>query len=194
MSAVKAMIGLGNPGPKYEWTRHNVGFWAIDILAKQLQVPVTRSKHQSLVGESRIGDSPVLLVKPQTFMNLSGQAVQEIVHYYKLDPTSDVIVVYDDMDFQPGQLKLRTRGSAGGHNGIKSIISSLGTEEFCRVRLGISRPAPGVDIISHVLGTFRPEDKERVWKAAEASVDAIRYCLAHDFERAMSRFNQVSFE
>jgi peptidyl-tRNA hydrolase, PTH1 family len=191
---LKAIIGLGNPGPKYEWTRHNVGFWAIDILAKQLQVPVTRSKHQSLVGESRVGNVPVLLVKPQTFMNLSGQAVQDVVHFYKLDPTSDVFVVYDDMDFQPGQLKLRTRGSAGGHNGIKSIISSLGTEAFCRARIGIGRPAPGMDIISHVLGTFRTEDRERVWKAAEASVDAIRYALEHDFEKAMSQFNQVSFD
>ncbi|MFB5190486.1 aminoacyl-tRNA hydrolase [Alicyclobacillus fastidiosus] len=190
---MKVIVGLGNPGPKYEQTRHNVGFWVVDKLAVKLGVSVTKAKFQSLVGESRVGHETVLLVKPQTFMNLSGMAVQEVVNYYRLQAEEDVIIVYDDMDFAPGQLKLRARGSAGGHNGIKSIVAQLGTESFCRMRLGIGRPAPGMDVIGHVLGTFSKDDRVHVDKAAEAAAEAALYIVEHGFERAMNEFNQVSF-
>ncbi|WAH37330.1 aminoacyl-tRNA hydrolase [Alicyclobacillus dauci] len=188
-----AIVGLGNPGPKYDATRHNVGFWAIDGLAKTLQVSVTKSKFQSLVAECRVDGESVLLVKPQTFMNLSGLAVAEVVNFYKLRPEDDVIVVYDDMDFRPGQLKLRAQGSAGGHNGIKSIIAQLGTEAFCRVRVGIGRPAPGLDVIGHVLGKFPKEELQKVEKAVEAAQEALMVSVKKGFAHAMNQFNQVSF-
>ncbi|GMA57125.1 hypothetical protein GCM10025858_16280 [Alicyclobacillus sacchari] len=137
---MKAIIGLGNPGFKYERTRHNVGFWAIDRAAQKLGVVVDRAKFQSLIGEARVAGEPVLLVKPQTYMNVSGVAAAEIARFYKLDVEQDILVMYDDMDFLPGQLKLRARGSAGGHNGVKSLIQSLGTDSFCRIRIGIGRP------------------------------------------------------
>ncbi|GEO26345.1 peptidyl-tRNA hydrolase [Alicyclobacillus acidoterrestris] len=190
---MKVIVGLGNPGPKYEQTRHNVGFWAIDRLAAKLSVAVTKAKFQALIGETRIGAETVLLMKPQTFMNLSGQAVSEVVNYYRLQPETDIVVIYDDMDFAPGQLKLRMRGSSGGHNGIKSIVAHLHTEAFCRMRIGIGRPAPGTDVIGHVLGVFSQADKERVEKAADAASEAALYSIEHGFERAMNEFNQVSF-
>lgn len=190
---MKLIVGLGNPGPKYERTRHNVGFWAIDQLSKQLNVNVNRAKFQSLVAETRIASEVVLLMKPQTFMNLSGDAVEQAVSFYKLDVPSDVIVIYDEMDFAPGQLKLRQSGSAGGHNGIKSIIARLGTEAFCRVRIGIGRPLTGAETIGHVLGTFSPAEAPRVEAAAKSAADAAMYAVEHGFHKAMNRFNQVSF-
>lgn len=190
---MKAIVGLGNPGPKYAATRHNVGFWVIDKLAARLNLTVTKSKFLSLVGEGNAYQQSILLVKPLTFMNISGDAVREVVQFYKLDPTSDLIVVYDDMDFNPGQLKLRQKGSPGGHNGIKSIVSSLGTESFCRIRLGIGRPPIGKDIISHVLGTFSLDDRIRLEKVVDVSTDAILHSMEYDFEHAMSQYNQVTF-
>lgn len=190
---MKAIVGLGNPGLKFERTRHNVGFWTIDELAKRLSVSVIKAKFQSVVAECSIGGERTILVKPQTFMNLSGHAVHECVSFYKLSVERDVIVVYDDMDFHPGQLKLRERGSAGGHNGIKSIVQMLGTESFCRVRLGVGRPEPGIDVIGHVLGMFSKEEATRVDKAVHAAADAAVYSIEHGFERAMNQFNQVSF-
>lgn len=186
---MKVIVGLGNPGQKYAATRHNVGFWVIDALAEAEHTPVLRARFQSLVGECRLHGEQVLLLKPQTFMNLSGLAVQDVVHYYKLQPETDLIVVYDDMDFQPGQVKLRERGSAGGHNGMKSIIASLGTEAFCRVRMGIGRPSHASEILGHVLGTFVPGDAKKVDAAVKVATDAILYSVQHGFAKAMNRFN-----
>ncbi|EJY56923.1 peptidyl-tRNA hydrolase [Alicyclobacillus hesperidum URH17-3-68] len=190
---MKAIIGLGNPGFKYERTRHNVGFWAIDNAAQRLGVVVDRAKFQSLIGEARIAGEPVLLVKPQTYMNVSGVAAAEIVRFYKLDVEQDILVIYDDMDFPPGQLKLRARGSAGGHNGVKSLIQSLGTDTFCRIRIGIGRPPRGSDIIPYVLGTFPEEERVRVEKAAAAAAEAAMHAVEHGFEHAMNQYNRVSF-
>lgn len=187
---MKAIIGLGNPGPKFEATKHNVGFFAIDRLSSLFHAAVIQSKFQSLVGDVRVNGESVLLVKPMTFMNLSGQAVREVVQFYKLLPEEDIIVIYDDMDFMPGQMKLRRQGSAGGHNGIKSIIACLGTEEFCRVRIGIGRPTTGAETIAHVLGRFSAADQARVDKAVDDAVEAVQYSVEHDFERAMSRYNK----
>lgn len=186
---MKAIIGLGNPGPKYEQTRHNVGFWVVDELSRRLNRPITRAKFQSLVADDRIDGEPVLLVKPQTFMNLSGHAVREVVDYYKLNVEQDVMVVYDDMDFAPGQVKLRTSGRSGGHNGIKSIIQSLSTETFCRIRIGIGRPVSGPEIIGHVLGGFSKEEHALVQTACLKAADASLYAVAHGFEQAMNQYN-----
>src|SRR5690348_16506783 len=157
---MKLVVGLGNPGAKYENTRHNVGFMVIDELSKSVTVSGWREKFRAMVGETRIGQEKVLLCKPLTYMNLSGESVAEICRYYgSLDARSDIIIVYDDMDFSPGQFKLRQKGSAGGHNGIKSLIQCLGTDEFSRIRVGIGRPGKGQDIISYVLGTFGKEEQ-----------------------------------
>lgn len=190
---MKVIVGLGNPGRKYEETRHNVGFWVVDKMASRLGLAMTKSKFQSLVGAGDVYRESVLLVKPMTFMNLSGDAVREVIQFYKLNPASDLIVVYDDMDFLPGQVKLRQQGSAGGHNGMKSIILSLGTESFCRIRLGIGRPPLGMDTISHVLGRFSRDDRIRVEKVVDASVDAVLHSIEYDFEHAMSQYNQMTF-
>jgi len=188
---MKLVVGLGNPGPQYRETRHNVGFWVIDALCERLQTVCTRERFKGLIGESRIGTERVMLCKPQTFMNLSGESVREICRFYsELDERNDVIIVYDDMDFQPGQLKLRQKGSAGGHNGIKSIIQCLGTEEFSRVRIGIGRPEPGREVIGHVLGQFTAEDRTLVDAAVRRAVDAIEFAVRNSFGLAMNRFNE----
>lgn len=187
---MKVIVGLGNPGAKYEQTRHNVGFWAIDALAQRWQIPCEKAGFRALVGEGRVSNQKVLLVKPQTFMNLSGESVQQIVHYYRdIDVSHDILVVYDDMDFAPGQYKLRLQGRAGGHNGIKSLITHLGTEKFPRVRIGIARPPEGRDIISHVLGTFSVEDAHEVKSAVNRSVEAIECAVTYSVERAMNLYN-----
>jgi PTH1 family peptidyl-tRNA hydrolase len=189
---MKAIIGLGNPGPKYEKTRHNVGFWVIDECARRLGTLVIRSKFQSLVGDGRISGEPVLLVKPQTFMNLSGNAVREVVDFYKLDIEQDIVIVYDDMDFAPGQIKLRLSGRAGGHNGIKSIIQSLGTESFCRIRIGIGRPVSGPDIIDHVLGTFSRDEQQLVERACQTAAEAAISAVERGFLHAMNKYNSTA--
>lgn len=187
---MKIIVGLGNPGPKYDATRHNVGFWAIDKLAAQWNISVTKEKFRALVGEGRVGTQKVMLMKPLTYMNLSGEALQQALHFYRdVDVLHDVIVVYDDMDFAPGQFKLRMKGSAGGHNGIKSLITNLGTEHFSRVRLGISRPPVGTEITNHVLGTFLPDEVSLVRSAVDKSAEAIECAVTASFERAMNLYN-----
>jgi peptidyl-tRNA hydrolase, PTH1 family len=187
---MKVIVGLGNPGAKYDATRHNVGFWTIDALARRFDIPCEKEKFRALVGEGRVGNQKVLLVKPQTYMNLSGESVQQIVQYYRdVDISHDILIVYDDMDFIPGQFKLRLKGRAGGHNGVKSLIACLGTEQFPRVRIGIARPAPGRDIISHVLGTFSADDEQQVKIAVDHALEAIICAVTYSFERAMNLFN-----
>ena len=154
---MKLIIGLGNPGKEYENTRHNVGFNVIDILAKEYDISVTKIKHKALIGEGRIGSEKVLLVKPQTYMNLSGETLIDIYKYYKVD-LDNIIVIYDDMDIEPGKIKIRKKGSSGGHNGMKSIIQMIGTEDFPRIRIGIGRPEHNGDEINHVIGAI-PEEQ-----------------------------------
>lgn len=183
------IVGLGNPGDKYERTRHNVGFDVIDLLAEKHGISVTERKHKALIGKGRIGAEAVILVKPQTFMNLSGESVADILHFYKLDPTEDLIVISDDVALDPGTLRIRKKGSAGGHNGLKNIIAHCHTEEFLRVRVGVGKLPVHGDMIAHVLGRFAPEDRRLVELSYERAVQAIECIMEEDVQKAMSRYN-----
>lgn len=189
---MKVIVGLGNPGPKYKDTRHNVGFEVVDEVAKQLGVRVEKERWQAQTGEGVVAGQKVLLVKPLTFMNLSGASVSQIVKFYQdLNVGSDLIVVYDDMDFPVGHLRLRENGSAGGHNGMKSIIQSIGTSDFPRVRVGIGRPDPERTVIDHVLTPFHKADRPLVQRVTERAADAALFACEHGFALAMNRFNGV---
>lgn len=185
---MKLVVGLGNPGGEYAFTRHNVGFMVIDELAKRHAITNWRSKHEALAAEIR-ADEPILLVKPQTFMNLSGNAVGAIARWYKVAP-EDIIVIVDDMDLAPGRLRLRTRGSSGGHRGLESILVNLGQEDFIRVRVGIGRPRPGQEVVNYVLNGFSQEEKLLLDKAIVQAADAVEYMLKHDMASAMNRYNK----
>lgn len=189
---MKIVAGLGNPGAKYVETKHNVGFWVVDELAERLSAGFREERFKALVAETRIGGERVLLVKPLTFMNLSGDALAEVVHYFKeVHVAEDIIVIYDDMDFSPGVIKLRETGSAGGHNGVKSVIARLGTDTFPRVRVGIGRPLPGRTVIDHVLSPFLPDVRPLVRDASSLAAEAVLYALEQDFSSAMNRFNGI---
>lgn len=182
------IVGLGNPTKKYEHTRHNVGFDCIDILAKNFSINVSKSACKALIGQGMIGSEKVTLVKPQTFMNLSGQAVEALMHFYKIDP-AHLIVIYDDSDLDAGKLRIRKSGSAGGHNGMKDIIKMTGTQDFTRIRVGIGHRPEYMDMVDFVLGHPAGEDKklmdEAFIKAAEAAEDII----VNGADHAMNHFN-----
>ncbi len=188
------IVGLGNPGAKYDRTRHNIGFEIVDALAKSYPgVALSENKRfQGLTGEFRSGTERIVLLKPTTFMNNSGQAVRAVLDWYKLAPES-VLVVYDDMDLPTGRLRLRLSGSAGGHNGMKSIIAHLGTKEFPRLRVGIGSTDKAEEgdhaVVSHVLGRFAPEDRKIIDAVIPMAVDAIDLSLRKGFERAMNLYN-----
>lgn len=183
------VVGLGNPGPKYEWTRHNVGFLVIDQLADRENLPVQRLKHKALTNTALIGGKPVLLMKPTTYMNLSGEAVGEAARFYKIPPDR-VLVISDDVSLPQGKLRVRRNGSAGGHNGLKNIIALLGTEEFPRIRLGVGAPPhPDYDVKDWVLSTFKNQDAEDMARAAENAAAAVECYITDGAERAMNRFN-----
>lgn len=190
----RLIVGLGNPGAKYDRTRHNIGFDVIDALAKGYpDVSLAENKRfQGIAGEFRSAGERTILLKPTTFMNISGQAVRAVLDWYKLDPAS-VLVVYDDMDLPTGRLRLRLSGGAGGHNGMKSIISHLGTQEFPRLRIGIGSTDKSDDkdsaVVSHVLGRFAPEDRKIVDAVIPMAVDAINFSLRKGVERSMSLYN-----
>lgn len=182
------IVGLGNPGPAYAQTRHNAGFMVIDELARRWGVSVTAAKCKSLVGEARVDGVAVTLIKPMTWMNLSGEAVRAYMDYYKVS-LDDMIVVYDDLDTETGRIRLRKQGSAGGHNGMKSVIQHTGTQLFNRVRLGISRPEPGYAVIDYVLTKFAKSEQEKVSSMIAGACDAIAYALTHPFEQTMAKYN-----
>lgn len=190
---MKIVVGLGNPGEKYVETKHNVGFWVVDELVDRLSLSFGQEKWKALVAEGRLGNERIVVLKPVTFMNLSGDSLAEVVHFFKeVDVTTDVFVVYDDMDFPPGVIKLRETGSAGGHNGVKSVISRLGTSQFPRIRVGIGRPLPERTVIDHVLTPFTPETRVRVEQAAKLAADAIVVAVEQGFSVAMNRFNTTA--
>lgn len=182
------IVGLGNPGKQYSQTRHNIGFMAIDELANRWNIDVSRSKGRALIGEGRVGDKKVYLIKPMTYMNLSGEAVREFMDYYKA-PLESGVVVYDDLDTTLGQIRLRYKGSAGGHNGIKSVIAHVGTEQFNRMRVGISRPEPGLNIVDYVLSPFTHQERSQLPAILDKSCDALEYMLETPFETVMAKFN-----
>jgi peptidyl-tRNA hydrolase, PTH1 family len=184
---MKLIVGLGNPGAGYAGTRHNVGFEVIEILAKRHHIAVTKRNFRAVYGEGTIGDEKVLLARPMTYMNLSGEAVGAMARFYKIAP-EDVIVILDDVALPPGRLRLRFKGSAGGHNGLENILRHLNTQDVPRVRLGVGSAKPG-GMVGHVLSRFRKEELPLIQETEERAADAIECALAEDFELAMNRFN-----
>lgn len=183
------IVGLGNPGSKYEKTRHNVGFRAIDLLAKELGCKVDKGKFQGLCGQASYNGKKLLLLKPQTFMNLSGQSVQQAAAFYKLPPER-VIVLFDDISLVPGRLRVRAEGSAGGHNGIKSIIAELGSQNFPRVKIGVgAKPHPDYDLADWVLSSFSTQEEKLLVPALERAGEAALCLLEHGVPEAANRFN-----
>jgi PTH1 family peptidyl-tRNA hydrolase len=183
------VVGLGNPGKQYEHSRHNVGFDTLDILADRLHVRVDRIKFKALTGMAEIGGEKVLLMKPQTFMNLSGEAVRQAADFYKLPPER-ILVIFDDISLAPGRLRIRASGSAGGHNGIKSIIAQLGSQDFPRIKVGVgAKPHPDYDLADWVLGKFSGEDKKQAEAAMARAADAVEAILTVGPEKAASKFN-----
>lgn len=186
---MKLIVGLGNPGGQYAETRHNVGFLLLDCLAEDLKLDF-RPKFQGLVTETVINGEKVFLLKPQTFMNLSGRSVREITQFYKILP-EDILVIYDDMDLATGRLRLRSSGSAGGHNGMKSIIGEIGTESFWRLKIGIGRPPAGWDPARYVLAPFSKEEMPLLEETLEKGKEATLLWAKGEGEKAMNKYNRA---
>lgn len=182
------VIGLGNPGTKYEFTRHNVGFLTMDLLAEKYGIKISKLKHKALLGDGDIEGQRVILAKPQTFMNLSGESVRELADWYKV-PMEKVIVVYDDVDLALGKIRVRQGGSSGTHNGMKSIIYQLQQDTFPRVRIGIGRPPENWDLADFVLSKFTNEEKTTISESIKRASLAISTIIAEGTEEAMNRFN-----
>ena len=183
------IVGLGNPGKKYENTRHNAGFIAIDALANKYGISMSEKKHKAICGTGVIEGVKVLLVKPQTFMNLSGESVGEIMNFYKLDPEEEMLVIYDDISLAPGNIRIRKKGSAGGHNGIKSLIAHLGTQGFMRIKVGVGEKPSGWDLADYVLGHFSEEDNEKLSAVMPDVISAAVLMMQGDIAKAMNDFN-----
>ena len=184
------IAGLGNPGREYINTRHNVGFMVIDRLAEKYGIDVTEKKHKGLIGKGVIEGQKVILAKPQTYMNSSGECLRELTDYYKPDTETEVIVVYDDITLDVGGIRVRKKGSAGGHNGMKSIIAHLGTENFHRVRVGIGEKPPKMDLADWVLGHFHKEDEENLKRAVDQACEAVKLIMAGNADEAMNIYNR----
>lgn len=182
------IVGLGNPEEEYSKTRHNMGFNAINKIAEMYNIQLNKSKFQGLYEDGLIENQKVILIKPQTFMNLSGNCVKEIVDFYKIDK-ENILVIYDDMDIEPGQIKIRKKGSSGGHNGIKSIIQMLGTEDFARIRIGIGRPKHNGDEINYVIGAIPEEEILSLEEGCEKAKEAAIEILKNGIDIAMNKFN-----
>ncbi|MDD6143310.1 MAG: aminoacyl-tRNA hydrolase [bacterium] len=182
------IVGLGNPGSKYAHTRHNVGFDVLEKLARKLNVSISREKDEALIGECFVGGQKVILALPQTYMNLSGEAVMRLVNYYKIDP-EDLLVVYDDIDLAPGFIRIRKNGSAGTHNGMRSIIGLLGFENFPRLRVGVGQKREGYELADWVLGHYIGEEADVQDKAFELAADAIVDYIQNGIESAMCKYN-----
>lgn len=185
---MKVIVGLGNPGSEYEKTRHNVGFMVVDKFAEQHEIELWKNKFDALIAECYIGEEKVLVVKPLTFMNLSGKAVGQIMNWYKLN-VEDLIVIHDDMDIPAGTARLRMKGGSGGHNGIKSILENVGSEDFARMRVGIGRPLPGWSVVDHVLAKFPDDDKQLVDEIIVKLVPALDCFVKNGIQLAMNRYN-----
>nr|WP_296010941.1 aminoacyl-tRNA hydrolase [uncultured Blautia sp.] len=183
------IAGLGNPGRQYEKTRHNMGFDTIDELIDRHRIPQGGIAHKAMYGKGMIAGEKILAVKPLTYMNLSGEAIREYVNYYKMDPETELIVIYDDIDLEPGQIRIRKKGSAGGHNGIKSIIAQIGTQNFYRIKVGVGAKPKGWDLADYVLGRFSSEERELVDKAICDAADAVEMILKDGIEAAMNHYN-----
>jgi PTH1 family peptidyl-tRNA hydrolase len=183
---VYLIVGLGNPGIQYEKTRHNVGFEVLELMAAKYKISVSRIKFRGVYGEGTINDEKVILLKPQTYMNLSGESVGEVSKFYKI-PKENIIVIYDDMSLDVGRVRIRPKGSAGGHNGIKSIIAHLSSEEFPRIKIGVGQPKG--DWVNHVLGKFSREEQEKLQKTYEAVLSTVESIIEDGVDTAMNKFN-----
>ena len=183
------IAGLGNPTKEYDKTRHNVGFSVIDVLADRYRIDISEKKHKALCGRGVIEGQKVLLLKPQTFMNLSGESVRELVDYYKVDAEEEVLVIYDDISLDPGQLRIRLKGSAGGHNGIKNIIANLGTQDFPRIKVGVGAKPPRMDLADYVLSRFGAGEQKLMEEAFGEAAEAAVMMMTDGAERAMNHFN-----
>ena len=184
------IVGLGNPTKQYEHTRHNIGFDTITYLADHYHISMNTKKFQGICGSGYIEGQKVLLLMPQTYMNLSGQSVSEAAAFYKLDPAAEVIVIYDDIALEPGNIRVRKKGSAGGHNGIKNIIAHLGTQEFQRIRIGVGEKPKEYDLADYVLGRFSAADRKLVEEAFANAADAVRLMVQGKTDEAMNLYNR----
>ena len=183
------IVGLGNPGRQYENTRHNVGFRCIDKLAEKYNISVLECKHKAIIGKGYIEGQKVILAKPQTFMNLSGESVRDILQYYKVEPDTELIVIYDDISLAVGALRIRKKGSAGGHNGIKNIIAQAGTDVFKRIKVGVGEKPKGYDLADYVLGHFSVSENKEIDAACEKAAEAVALLVQEEVDMAMNRFN-----
>lgn len=188
------IVGLGNPDKEYDNTRHNIGFAAIDSLAYKYDIRVNETKHKALIGKGMIQGQKVVLVKPLTYMNLSGEAVREIVDYYKVEEENELIVIYDDISLDVGQLRIRKKGSAGGHNGIKNIILHLGHDTFQRIKIGVGEKPKGYDLAAYVLGHFSREELAIMADSMKQVDGAIGYMLQGQVDEAMNQYNKKKTE
>ena len=186
------VAGLGNPGRKYEKTRHNMGFWAVDRLAEKNDIKIKKIKHKALIGDGIISGEKVLLVKPQTYMNLSGESLREIVDYYNVD-LSRLLVIYDDFDIEAGSLRIRKKGRAGSHNGMKSIINQLGSQDFPRIRVGIGASG-GLEWKDYVIGRMSEREARLLEHTADRAADAVQCILEKGIDRAMNEYNVKTSE
>ena len=185
------IVGLGNPGRQYEATRHNMGFDVIDKLVEEYRIPQGGVKFNAMYGKGIIGGQQALLMKPLSYMNLSGGPVRDMANYFKIDPETEMIVIYDDIDTEPGNLRIRKQGSAGGHNGIKSIIQHLGGQEFPRIKVGVGEKPVGYDLADYVLGHFTGDDKYEIENAKKRAADAAVMMICGDAETEMNEFNRM---
>jgi len=185
---LKLIVGLGNPGKAYEHTRHNVGFMVIDILAERLNIPLDKAKFNGIHGIGTISGEKVILCKPLTYMNLSGECVRPLMDYYNIN-IENVIIIYDDLDLPTGNIRLRAKGSAGGHNGMKSLIQHLGSQEFKRIRVGIDRPKNGMKVADYVLGRFTEDEIPAINEAVSRSASACEKWISTPFLQVMNEFN-----
>ena len=186
---MKLIVGLGNPGSEYAKTKHNVGWMFVDRMAERIGATGWKEKEKGMVAEGRVGAEKVLLVKPMTYMNLSGESVRELVDYYKIDAENEVIIIYDDISLDVEKLRVKRKGSAGGHNGIKNIIQHLGSETFVRIKVGVGKKPPKWDLVDYVLARFSDEDRVGVDKAIEEASDAVVDIITHDVGYAMNNHN-----
>ena len=188
------IVGLGNPTKQYEKTRHNIGFDVMDALADKYNISISENKHKALCGKGVIEGMKVVLAKPQTYMNLSGESVAELVNYYKLDPESELIVVFDDISLEPGNIRIRKKGSAGGHNGIKNIIANLGSSVFPRIKVGVGEEPKGYDLADYVLGKFSKEDRVLMEEGYDLACEASALIMQGAIDQAMNEYNQKKKE
>ena len=184
------IVGLGNPDRQYQNTRHNIGFDVLDVIADKNNITVKERKHKALIGKGFVGGQKAVLVKPQTYMNLSGESVREVIDFYKADEKSELIVISDDISLDVGQIRIRKKGSAGGHNGLKNIILHLGHDEFQRVKMGVGQKPEGYDLVDYVLGHFPKEEREIMDESAKRAADAIEVMIAEGADAAMNMYNK----